>query len=81
MEGVVTWREAVEAAVRRHASKCKNGIFTRQDLLAEEESRIVSDCGGGGETPHQTISRVLQELRNEGIIAFLDDRGSYQLTN
>jgi hypothetical protein len=81
MEDAVTWREAVEAAVRRHASKCEDGIFTRQDLLAEEESRIVSDCGGGGETPRQTISRVLQELRNQGVIVFLGDRGSYQLTS
>lgn len=76
----MTWREAVEAAVRRHASKQPQRVFTRQDLLADEETRILSDCGGGGATPHQTISRVLQELRDEGIIAFLDDKGTYQLT-
>ena len=39
----------------------------------------MSDCGGGGETPDQTISRVLQELRNDDVIAFLDDQGTYQL--
>jgi len=75
----VTWREAVETAVRRYASKCDAGIFSRQDFLAEEENRIISDCGGGGETPRQTISRVLQELRNDGVIDFLDDRGTYRL--
>jgi hypothetical protein len=76
----VTWRDAVEAAVRRYASKCDAGVFSRQDFLAVEEERIISECGGGGETPRQTISRVLQELRDEGVIVFLDDRGNYQLT-
>jgi hypothetical protein len=77
----MTWKEAVEAAVRRHASKTTNGVFTRQELLDNERSRILSDCGGGGVTPDQTISRVLQELRDEGTIAFLDDHGAYQLTS
>lgn len=76
----MTWREAVEAAVRRQAAKGPNGVFTRQELLTAEQDRIQSDCGGGGETPEQTISRVLQELRAEGIIAFVDDQGTYQLT-
>jgi hypothetical protein len=76
----MTWREAVEAAVRRQASKSVDGIFTRQDLLASEENAILAMSGGGGETPRQTISRVLQELRRDGIITFVDDRGTYQLT-
>jgi len=75
----MTWKEAVEAAVIRQAAKNPSRTFTRQDLLDSERSRIMSDCGGGGETPDQTISRVLQELRNDGVIAFLDDQGTYQL--
>lgn len=77
----MTWREAVEAAVRRIAAKSSDGIFTRQELLDAEQARITSDCGGGGETPEQTISRVLQELRADGILAFLDDHGTYQLND
>jgi hypothetical protein len=77
----MTWREAVEAAVRRQAARDPNGVITRRDLIAYEKSRIISDCGGGGETPEQTISRTLQELRDGGVIKFLDDQGSYQLTN
>ena len=76
----MTWREAVEAAVRRQAAKDPSGVFTRQDLLAAEQDQIQSDCGGGGDTPEQTISRVLQELRADGVIAFIDDQGTYQLT-
>ena len=75
----MTWREAVEAAARRQASKSPNRTFNRQDFLTEEQARILSDCGGGGETPQQTISRVLQELRDSGVIKFLDDQGTYQL--
>jgi hypothetical protein len=75
----MTWKEAVEAAVRRHAAKSSNRTFNRQEFLADEQSRILSDCGGGGETPQQTISRVLQELRDSGVITFLDDQGTYQL--
>ena len=75
----MTWREAVEAAVRRQALKDTNGVFTRQDLLAAEKDRIQSDSGGGGETPEQTISRCLQELEDDGVIQFLDGQGTYQL--
>lgn len=75
----MTWREAVEAAVRRLAAKTSDGMFTRQDLLDAEKARILTECGGGGDTPEQTISRVLQELRGDGIITFVDDQGTYQL--
>lgn len=77
----MTWREAVENAVLRHASTISNGVFTREEFLAAEEQNIVEACGGEmGRTPRQTISRVLQEMRDDGVIAFVDDRGTYQLT-
>lgn len=75
----MNWKEAVEAAARRQAAKDPNGMFTRQDLLDAERNRILSDCGGGGETPDQTISRLLQELRDEDVITFVDDEGTYRL--
>ena len=75
----MTWREAVEAAVRREAARTADRIFTRQDLLANERAHIQADCGGGGETPEQTISRCLQELEDDGVIKFVDGRGTYQL--
>ncbi len=77
----MAWKEAVEAAVRREAAKSSNGVFTRQDLLANEQRRIESDCDGGGETPGQTISRCLQELESDGVIRFVDGQGTYQLNN
>lgn len=77
----MTWKESVEAAVRREAGKMPNGIFTRQDLLTNEQDRIQSECGGGGETPGQTISRCLQELEDDGVITFLDGQGTYRLNS
>ena len=75
----MTWLQAVETAVRREAARSANGVFTRRELLANEQDRIQSDCGGGGETPEQTISRCLQELEDAGTIRFLDMQGTYQL--
>jgi hypothetical protein len=77
----MTWREAVEAAVRRFAARSTTGEFSRQDLLDAERAQIMSDCGGGGETPDQTISRVLQEMRDDGVISFVHDEGSYRLNS
>ncbi len=39
---------------------------------------MVSDVGAKGDTPGQTVSRVLQELRDAGEITFLDD-GTYRV--
>ena len=71
--------EALRAAVRRQAATSPDGSFTRQVLLDDEMDRIVADAGCEGATPHQTMSRELQELRDAGLIAFVDNRGTYRL--
>ena len=75
----MSWTEAVTEAVRRIAARRPDGMFNRQDLLAEERDRMVADTGSQGETPEQTISRELQQLREAGIIEFVDDAGTYRL--
>lgn len=77
----MTWRSAVEAAIRRYVSKTSNPVFTRRELLEAEGKTILAQSRGGGRTPYQTISRVLQELRRDGIVAFVDDRGTYRLSD
>ncbi len=74
---MMTWSEAVETAVQRQASRNHRGEFTRADLIEQELEQIVADCGSTGATPHQTLSRELQELRDSGQITFVDDRGTY----
>jgi hypothetical protein len=49
-------------------------------LIDEELPMIVEQTDSVGATPHQTLSRVLQELRDEGILYF-SSSGRYLLTD
>jgi putative restriction endonuclease len=73
------WSEVVEEAVRRHVDSTRDPGFTRQELIDAELDRIVSETGSEGETPHMTLSRELQQLRDAGVLEFVDDRGTYRL--
>ncbi len=55
-----------------------NGWVTRAELIDTELPRIISEVGSEGATPAQTLSRVLQELRDAGVIIF-DGQGRYRL--
>lgn len=71
------WREAVWAAVKRRA---RDGIVTRAELIEFELDRIVAEVGSKGRTPHQTLSRELQELRDAGVLIF-DGEGNYRIAS
>jgi len=73
------WSEVVEEAVRRQAGKSSDGSFSRQELIDTELDRIVSETRSEGATPHMTLSRELQQLRDAGVIVFVDDHGTYRL--
>lgn len=68
-----SWSEAVLAAVRRHVRRTGSTIFSRQGLIDGEIEAIVAATGSSGATPWQTLSRVLQELRDAGRIEFVGD--------
>lgn len=72
-----SWSEAVSAAIQRHVLATGSPVFSRQALLDAELDAIVADTGSAGVTPHQTLSRELQQLRDAGIIEFLD-QGTYR---
>lgn len=73
------WSKVVEEAVSRHVSATGREEFTRQELIEGQLAWIVSETGSEGKTPHQTLSRELQQLRDAGSLAFLDDKGAYRL--
>lgn len=73
------WSEVVEEAVRRHVASTGDSVFSRQELRASQMNWIISETGSEGETPHQTLSRELQQLRDAGVLEFVDDRGTYRL--
>jgi putative restriction endonuclease len=72
-----TWSEAVAAAIRRHVLRTGSTIFDRQTLIDAEGPRILIETRSGGATPWQTLSRVLQELRDEGLLEFVGG-GAYR---
>ena len=73
-----SWREAVVAAIARQSAANRSPTFTRQQLVQTELERIVADVAAKGATPAQTLSRILQEIRDDGAIAFVSD-GEYKI--
>lgn len=72
------WREAVWDAVLREAARSSDRRVTRSDLIDRELGRIVAETGSVGLTPEQTLSRELQQLRDEGLLEFVED-GVYRV--
>ena len=73
------WSEVVEESVRRHVTTTGRASFTRQSLIDAELDRIVFETASAGVTPERTLSRELQEMRDRGLLEFIDDHGSYRL--
>ena len=73
----MTWREAVWAALQRLQAQGQSQ-FKRGQLIEAELDAIKADVGSIGATPAQTLSRVLQELRNDGVLIF-DGQGRYRI--
>lgn len=67
------------AAVQRQAAKSADASFTRAALITDELPDIIKEVGSTGKTPHYTLSRELQELRDADLIEFTDDAGTYRL--
>lgn len=72
------WKEAVKAALRRMLARHPSGIITLHELTERELPQIIKDTNSRGKTPAQTLQRELQELRDLGVIEFLD-RGRYRI--
>jgi putative restriction endonuclease len=67
----LTWRESVAAAVTRLTRRLGRQTFPRNELIRSELPRIVTATRSDGQTPWQTLSRVLQELRDSGQLEFV----------
>jgi hypothetical protein len=64
------WRDAVLAALHRYTARNRTAKIERKAFLGQELSYIAQAVGSIGRTPAQTVSRVLQELRDEGRLFF-----------
>lgn len=72
------WRDAVLDALHRFSARHGTRLVDRQSLISEEMDQIVRETGSQGQTPEQTLSRVLQELQSEQALYFTS-RGKYFL--
>ncbi len=72
------WRDAVLASLHSYCGRHSTRVVERQQFLGEELPVIISTTVSRGITPDQTLGRILQELRDEGLVEFLE-RGRYLL--
>jgi hypothetical protein len=72
-----TWREEVLNQIRILTQEKKDLCFTRQEFIENRLSLVEKAINVKGETPSQTLSRVLQELRDENILEFVNNNGLY----
>lgn len=72
------WKTAVRKALRAYSDRHATVQIDRANFLNEEQENIVHSTGTMGKTPSQTISRVLQELRDDGVL-FFSSSGRYAL--
>ena len=75
----ISWPKAVYEAILLEADQ-KTNIFSRKNLIKNQLQNIIKNTQTKGLTPDQTMSHVLQRLRNLGLIKF-NNKGIYQLTN
>jgi len=72
------WKLATLEAITSLTLITRQNTFSRQNLIDAKLSDIVAVVESAGATPAQTLSRVLQGLRDEGYVEFLG-RGEYRL--
>lgn len=75
---LLTWQQAVKSALERYAAKNATVKIERNKFLEQELPKIITETESAGVTPAQTVSRVLQELRDEGFL-FFSNTGLYTL--
>lgn len=71
-----TWKSAVVSALHRYSRRHGSLQIERGVFLSEELPAMIAETTSAGRTPAQTVSRVLQELRDEGRL-FFSEAGVY----
>jgi hypothetical protein len=63
----MAWASAVLKACLHESD---NRVVTRKNLIANQMQNIIRETGSCGKTPQQTLSRVLQDWRDLGVLKF-----------
>ena len=72
------WRAVVRRELHRYHQQTGADVIERQNLL-EQSLPVLEAEFPDAKTPGQTLSRVLQELRDRGELEFLDLNGTYRI--
>lgn len=72
------WREVTRRELHRYRAETGVDVVERQDLLEQSRPILEREFPDAG-TPGQTLSRVLQELRDRDELEFLDRDGTYRI--
>lgn len=72
------WRSVVRRELHRYREQTGYDVVARQDLL-DQSLAILKHEFPDASTPGQTLSRVLQGLRDRGEVEFLDYEGTYRI--
>ena len=75
-----TWRKCVVEGLHRYSIRNRTSKIERGSFLVQELASMSAAVGSIGRTPGQTVSRVLQELRDQGSL-FFSSSGVYVLTD
>jgi len=74
----MTWKTFVYQLILDFCNQRGNRTFTLQEFQNHNESAIT-EFSKHSQTPFNTLRRVLQELRDERLISFIDNSGTYTL--
>lgn len=75
----MNWPKAVKFVMwKKSQEKCSRTI-EYCELIKSELATIIELTGSKGKTPERTLSRTLQDLRDDGYLKFVDYKGTYFL--
>ena len=74
-DGVLSWKSQPRQSLQ---STVIQRLIAHDDLVNSIYYSIVAEAESSGATPQQTLSRVLEDLRDDGMISFLGS-GEYVL--
>lgn len=76
----MTWRELVRRELARYREDTGSEFVERQEFL-DVALPVFGAAYPDAETPGQTFSRVMQELRDRDEVDFVDGRGTYRIVD
>ena len=74
----MTWKEFIYRLIIDYCNQRGNRTFTLQQFQADNHDAIF-DFRPEAKTPLNTLRRILQELRDDKALTFIDNSGTYTL--